>query len=69
MEHAAATDIALVESWGYTRNEAIELVIARATQPTGSKERDVAEDRTAQSLACHRAYLDELRTICVAETA
>lgn len=65
MEHAAASDIALVESWGYTRNEAIELVIARAV----THERDVAEDRTARSLACHRAYLDELRTICLAETA
>jgi hypothetical protein len=65
MEHAAASDIALVESWGYTRNEAIGLVIARAV----THERDVVEDRTARSLACHRAYLDELRTICLAETA
>ena len=65
MEHAAASDIALVESWGYTRDEAIGLVIARAV----THERDIAEDRTTRSLACHQAYLDELRTICLAETA
>jgi hypothetical protein len=65
MEHAAASDIALVESWGYTRNEAIGLVIARAV----THERDVDEDRTAQSLACRQAYLDGLRTICLAESA
>lgn len=61
MDHAAANDIALVESWGYTRNEAIELVIRRAL----AHERDVAEDRSWESLAGHRAYVDELRTICL----
>jgi hypothetical protein len=65
MEHVAASDIALIESWGYTRNEAIGLVIARAV----THERDVDEDRTARSLAGQQAYFDELRTICLAETA
>jgi len=64
MEHAAR-DIALVESWGYTRNEAIELVIRRAL----AHERDVAEDRSPVSLAGHRAYVDELRIICLVGTA
>ena len=53
MEHAAAHDIALVESWGFTRNEAIEMVIRRAL----AHERDVAEDRSMESLARHRAYV------------
>lgn len=63
MKDAAARDIALVESWGYTRNEAIELVIRRAV----AHERDVAEDGSVESLARHRAYLDGLRTICLVD--
>jgi hypothetical protein len=65
MDHTAARDIALVESWGYTRNEAIDLVIRRALAP----ERDVAEDHSLESLVGHRAYMEELRTICLRETA
>lgn len=61
MGHAAANDIALVESWGYTRNEAIDLVIRRAMV----EERDVMEDGSAA--ADHQAYLDELRGICMAK--
>jgi hypothetical protein len=58
---AAANDIALVESWGYTRNEAIDLVIRRAMV----EERDVEED--GASATDHRAYVDELRGICMAK--
>jgi hypothetical protein len=64
MKHAAH-DIALLESWGYTRNEAIELVIQRAV----AHERDVAEDRSDESLVRQRAYLDELRTICLVDAS
>jgi hypothetical protein len=64
MKHAAH-DIALLESWGYTRNEAIELVIQRAV----AHERDVAEDRSDDSLGRQRAYLDELRTICLVDAS
>jgi hypothetical protein len=63
MKHAAAHDIALLESWGYTRNEAIGLVIQRVVAP----ERDVAEDGSDESLVRQRAYVDELRTICLVE--
>jgi hypothetical protein len=63
MKHAAAHDIALLESWGYTRNEAIELVIQRAV----ARERDVAEDGSNESLVHQRAYVEELRTICLLE--
>lgn len=63
MGHAAANDIALVESWGYTRNEAIDLVIRRAM----AEERDVVEDGSAASTAGRQAYVDELRGICMAE--
>lgn len=62
---AAANDIALVESWGYTRNEAIDMVIERAM----ASERDVIDDASATSIAGRRAYFDELRHICLAESA
>lgn len=62
MSHAAAHDIALLESMGHTRNEAIELVISRALRAEraadGLSARLAADDR--------RAYLDELRGICLA---
>lgn len=57
---AAAYDIALVESWGYTRNEAIDLVIRRAMV----EERDVVEG--GSTAPHHQAYVDELRGICMA---
>jgi hypothetical protein len=64
MTHAAAHDIALLESWGYTRNEAIGLVIQRVV----AHERDVAEDGSDESLVRQRADVDELRTICLVES-
>ena len=63
MDQAAASDIARIESWGYTRNEAIDLVIRRAL----AEERDLAEDGSAASTRGQRAYLDGLRDICMAE--
>jgi len=64
MDHAAAAhDIALVESWGYTRNEAIDLVIRRAMV----EERDVVERGSAAS--DHEAYVDALRGICMARAS
>lgn len=62
MSHAAAHDIALLERMGYTRNEAIDLAISRALRA----EDDAADERSA-SVAAHdrRAYLDELRGICL----
>lgn len=63
MGQTAALDIALVEGMGYTRNEAIDLVIHRALKD----ERDVADDRSGQAHADRRAYLDALRDICLAE--
>jgi hypothetical protein len=56
-----AQDIALVEQLGYTRNEALDLVIRRAL----IEERDVADDRTGHATAGRRAYLEELRGLCV----
>lgn len=58
-----AHDIALVEQLGYTRNEALDLVIRRAL----TAERDAADDRTGRATAGRRAYLEELRDLCVAE--
>ena len=58
----------MVESWGCTRAEALEMVTHRAV----SEARRVAEhtrtkpDRAA--LERHLAYLDELRDICLAAT-
>lgn len=61
MDHAAAArDIALLERMGYTRNEAIDLVIRRALRP----ERDVADAHSSEASSGHAAYLDELRGIC-----
>ena len=62
MSHAAAHDIALLESMGFTRNEAIDLVISRALRTD-----DPAVDERSARLAAHdrRAYLDELRGICL----
>lgn len=58
---AAAHDIALLERMGYTRNEAIELVIARVVRP----ERNLVDERR-EAERDRRAYLDELRGICLA---
>lgn len=60
-----AQDIALVEQLGYTRNEALDLVIRRAL----GGERDVDDDRTGRASASRRAYLAELRELCLARTA
>lgn len=55
-----AQDIAVVEQLGYTRNEALDMVIRRALV----EERDVADDRTGRANAGRRAYLEELRGLC-----
>ncbi|MBW3605569.1 MAG: hypothetical protein KY460_11810 [Actinobacteria bacterium] len=60
-----AQDIALVEQLGYTRNDALDLVIRRALVG----ERDADDDRTGQTTARRRAYLAELRELCLARTA
>lgn len=59
---AAAHDIALVERMGFTRNEAIDLVISRAL----TAERDLLDRPSAGATARRSAYLEELRDICAA---
>lgn len=63
MGPTVAQDIAFVEQMGYTRNDALDLVIRRALV----EERDVADDRTGRVQAGWSAYLEELRGICVAD--
>ena len=65
MGRTVEQDIALLEQLGYTRHEALDLVIRRAL----SDERDVADDRTGRAHASRRAYLDELRGMCLAEAS
>jgi hypothetical protein len=68
MTRSASDDIKMVESWGYTRGEALEMVTRRAV----FEARRVAEQaRTAPdrlAVERHLAYLDELRGICMAAT-
>ena len=62
---AVGNDIALLEQMGYTRNEALDLMIARALRV----ERDVDDDRTGRAVADRRAYLEALRGMCRANAA
>lgn len=62
---AVAHDIALLEQMGYTRNEALDLMIRRALRD----ERDVRDDRTGRATVARRAYLAALRGICRADAA
>ena len=68
MTRSAADDIKLVESWGYTRREALEMVTRRAV----FEARLVADEArsTPDRVALERQliYLDELRSICLAAT-
>lgn len=63
---SAMQDIHMVESWGYSRAEALELVTRRAVfeaQRVADAARTVP-DRDA--LERHLIYLDELRALCLA---
>jgi hypothetical protein len=68
MARSAADDIRMVESWGYTRSEALEMVTRRAV----FEARQAAEQARARpdraALERHLAYLDELRGICLSAT-
>jgi hypothetical protein len=66
MTRSAADDIKMVEGWGYTRSEALELVTRRAVFEARrvADESDMAPDR--EVLERHLAYLDELRGLCLA---
>lgn len=68
MTRSAADDIKMVEGWGYTRGEALELVTRRAVFEARrvADESRVVPDRDV--LEQHLAYLDELRALCLAAT-
>lgn len=59
----------MVEGWGYTRGEALELVARRAV----FEARRLAEEANAgvdrHALEWHLGYLDELRSLCLAASA
>lgn len=63
---SAADDIKMVEGWGYTRGEALELVTRRAVFEARrvADEARITPDR--EVLERHLAYLDELRALCLA---
>ncbi len=63
---SAREDIRTVESWGYSRGEALEFVTRRAIAASRrmAEQSRVAPDRDA--LERQLAYLAELRTICLA---
>ena len=62
---AVAHDITLLEQMGYTRNEALDLMISRALRD----ERDVRDDDSGRAGAARRAYLAALRGMCRADAA
>jgi hypothetical protein len=66
MMRSALDDIKMVEGWGYTRGEALELVTRRAVFEARrvADEARIAPDRDV--LEYHLAYLDELRGLCMA---
>lgn len=63
---SARQDLDTVESWGYSRQEALEFVtrraIAEAHRATDRREQPPDRD----TLERHLAYLGELRVICLA---
>lgn len=63
---SAKQDIRTVESWGYSRSEALEFVTRRAVADARrvAEESRVTPDRAA--LEQQLAYLAELRAICLA---
>jgi hypothetical protein len=68
MARSAAEDIKMVESWGYTRREALEMVARRAVLEARLVADEARSKPDRAALERHLAYLDELRTICLAAT-
>lgn len=66
VSRTASDDIEMVERWGYTRGEALELVARRAVFEARrmAEETPVGVDRHV--LEWHLTYLDELRRLCLA---
>jgi hypothetical protein len=66
MTRSAADDIKLVESWGCTRSEALEMVTRRAVFEARRVARETRFKPDPVELEHHLLYLDELRCICLA---
>jgi hypothetical protein len=66
MMWSAADDIKLVESWGCTRREALEMVTRRAVFEARQVARKARFKPDLVELERHLLYLDELRGLCLA---
>jgi hypothetical protein len=68
MTRSAADDIKMVEGWGYTRSEALEMVTRRAVFEARLVADTARHRPDRDKLEGHLRYLDELRAICLAST-
>ena len=66
VSRSASDDIEMVERWGYTRGEALELVARRAVFQARRMAEDARVGVDRDALEWHLHYLDELRSLCLA---
>jgi homoserine kinase len=69
MTRSAADDIRMVQCWGYTHSEALEMVTRRAVYEARRIADEAGRYPNRAVLERHLAYLDELRSICLATSA